>query len=113
MFTRPTRALSAADAVRLSAQGAVAILDVRGADEIARTGKARGAHHIPLPHIPSRCDPRRPDFDATLSGRPIAVYCASGNRSGTAVQLLRSMGHAEVHNIGGLGDWIAAGGVVD
>jgi len=113
MFARPARVLSPAEAIRLSSSGAMTVIDVRGADEVARTGKARGAHHIPLPQIASKGDPRHPEFEPELSGRPIAVYCASGNRSGVAAQVLRSLGHAEVHNIGGLGDWMAAGGAVD
>jgi len=84
---------------------------VRNADEVARSGKARGAINIPLMLLSMQADPRSPECRKELSaGAPIAVYCASGGRSGSAVALLKRMGHAEAHNIGGLGDWVAAGG---
>ena len=45
-------------------------------------------------------------------GKPVCVYCASGGRSGRAAQMLQQMGYDQVHNVGGLGDWIAGGGQV-
>ncbi len=42
----------------------------------------------------------------------VAVYCASGGRSQMAAQVLISLGYREVHNIGGLFDWQAAGGAI-
>ena len=93
--------------------GQVTLIDVRGHDEVARTGKAKGAVHIPLMRLPELADPRHPEFHAAFADRkPVAVYCASGARSARAVQILRSLGHADVQNIGGLGDWARAGGEI-
>ncbi|WP_296763159.1 rhodanese-like domain-containing protein [Sediminimonas sp.] len=93
------------------AAGAVTLIDIRDAAELARTGQAQGALHIPMMRLPMVADPRHPDHDARLSpDKPVALYCATGARSGMAARLLRQMGYAEVHNIGGLDDWIAAGG---
>jgi rhodanese-related sulfurtransferase len=101
----------AAEAVRLHAAGAVILVDVREPDEVAQSGKATGALVIPLGEIAFRADPASPGFlPAFGSGRPVALYCVSGARSGRAGQILRGLGYAEVANFGGLSDWIAAGG---
>ena len=94
------------------AAGRIALVDVREAGEIRATGKASGAVAIPLAVLTVKADPLAPD--ALLApGRPVAVYCASGGRSGMAAQVLRRMGYETVWNIGGLRDWQAAGGPVE
>ena len=108
---QPASGLSPADAVRLIAEGSIQVIDVRGHDEVARSGKAKGAVHIPLFQIAQQADPRHPEFHPSLTtDKPVAVYCASGARSGMAAQTLRQFGFAEVHNIGGLMHWQSAGG---
>lgn len=113
-FRRQTApALSLTDAVMRVAAGEILLIDVRDHGEVAQSGMARGAVHIPLMRLPMMADPRHPDFDARLAGgKPIAIYCASGARSGMAVNILHKLGHAEVHNLGGLRNWINAGGAV-
>ncbi|MDH5797648.1 MAG: rhodanese-like domain-containing protein [Paracoccaceae bacterium] len=104
---------SAADAVRDAAENGVTLLDVRGHDEVAMSGKAKDAVHIPLMLVQHHADPRHPEFNKALDpSKPVAVYCASGARSRMATQMLNQMGYAQVHNIGGFGDWVAAGGSV-
>ena len=93
--------------------GDVVVIDVREVGEVAASGKAKGALHIPLATLRMKADPRSPECLAELkNGKPIAVYCASGGRSGMAVQVLQQMGHDDVHNIGGFGHWVQAGGSV-
>jgi len=107
-------ALSPQDAVRGAQDGSVIVIDVREHGEVAMSGKAKGAIHIPLMQLPFKADPRHPDHDPNLrTDRKIALYCASGARSGSAAMLLRQMGYENVHNIGGLGHWIQAGGTVE
>jgi rhodanese-related sulfurtransferase len=90
--------------------GAIAVIDVREAAEIAASGKAKGALHIPLSLIPIKADPKAPDCAKGLDlAKPVAVYCASGMRSGAAVQALKKLGY-DAHNIGTIRDWAAAGG---
>ncbi len=111
---KTTAGLSPRDAVARAAEDRLTLIDVRGHDELARTGKAAGAVHIPLMLLQSQADPRHPEFHPALSaGQPVAVYCASGARSGLAKQMLEGFGFAEVHNIGGLGDWTGAGGPLE
>jgi rhodanese-related sulfurtransferase len=103
--------ISAADAVRLCESGALLLIDVREGGEVAQSGKARGAFHIPLMALPNRADPQAPGFDARLDiSKPIAIYCATGARSAMAAHMLRRLGYTQVHNIGGFGNWLAAGG---
>ena len=96
------------------AAGEVTLVDVRDPMELSMSGKARGAVNIPLGRVATECDPRHPEFNAKLSlERPVAVYCASGARSGQAKSFLERMGFGEVINLGGLHDWAAAGGAVE
>lgn len=94
------------------AEGRIALVDVREAGEIRASGKACGALAIPLAVLRVKADPAAPDALLT-PGRPVAVYCASGGRSGMAAQALRQMGYETVWNIGGLRDWQVAGGQVE
>ncbi len=109
-----TPALPIADAIARVASGQMILIDLRDHSEVAQTGKARGALHIPLMRLPMMADPRHPDFDARLAGdKPIGLYCASGARSGMAANILQKLGHAEIHNLGGLHHWAAAGGAIE
>lgn len=97
--------------IEMAARGEVLLLDVREVAELQASGTAKGAVHIPLSLVPLRADPKAPDFDARLAGKPIAVFCAAGARAGQAVQVLERLGH-QAWNIGGFGHWAGAGGPV-
>lgn len=106
--------LTAADAVQGAADGTIIVVDVREYGEVAGSGKAKGALHIPLMRLRDMADPRHPDCHPRLAqDAKIAVYCASGGRSYSAEKMLRQMGYQDVHNIGGLGHWVRAGGALD
>jgi len=110
---RPEPGRPAAAVVAAVAAGEMTLIDVREAGEIRASGIAAGAIHIPLGLIPVKADPAAPDRPAGLrEDRPVALYCASGARSGRAAQALRQMGYTDVTNLGGLADWVAAGGQV-
>lgn len=114
-FKRQTSpALPVSDAVARVGKGEMLLIDVRDHAEVSQTGKAKDALHIPLMRLPMMADPRHPDFDKRLAGdKPIAVYCASGARSGMGVNVLKKLGYSEANNLGGLQHWIAAGGAVE
>lgn len=106
--------LSPQEAVAKAKNGEIVVVDVRDHNELAMTGKAEGAVHIPLSVLQMQANPSSPDFNTALAaGKPIAVYCASGARSSMATQVLQQHGFAEVHNIGGLGHWQMAGGAIE
>lgn len=75
------------------------VLDVRTPEEIAETGIVKGA---------LSADVRSPTFKTSmevLGLKPdkdeIKVYCKSGKRAETAVQILKDMGYQHVTNLGG------------
>ncbi|WP_372603917.1 rhodanese-like domain-containing protein, partial [Actibacterium sp.] len=75
--------LDAATAVQKVAAGELTLIDVRDAAELKASGHAAGALHIPLTVLQMKVDPRSPEHIAELTpDRPIALYCASGGRSG-------------------------------
>ena len=82
-----------------TAQGGL-LLDVRTDREFAM-GRIRGATQI---------DFYRNDFQSELEKLdpkvPVYVYCRSGNRSGQAAKMMKSMGFKTVYNLeGGMGAW--------
>lgn len=113
-LNRPAAApgLSAADFVN-APDGAI-VIDVREHGEVAMSGKAKGALHIPLMMLQFRADPAHPDYEPLLDrDARIAVYCASGGRSSSAKMILERLGYNDVHNIGGFGHWMQAGGALE
>ena len=106
--------MTPAEAVAQADQGSVTVIDVREHGEVASSGKAKGAIHIPLMRLRDMADPRHPDFvEALKDSGPLCVYCASGARSHSATMMLQQLGYDEVHNIGGLGHWVQAGGALE
>ena len=93
------------------ARGEMLLIDVRDPGEVRASGLAAGAVNIPLSILHLKADPTAPDA-ALAPGKPVVLYCASGARSGMAARMLRQMGYDPVWNLGGLQDWIAAGGPV-
>ena len=72
------------------------VIDVRSEREFQATA-VQGAINLPLPQLEQRI--REVVADGTT---PIALYCASGARSGIACTMLKQMGYADVRNAGGL-----------
>ena len=72
------------------------VIDVRSEREFQATA-LHGAINLPLSKLAHRIREVAAD-EAT----PIALYCASGARSGIACMMLKQMGYADVRNAGGL-----------
>jgi len=89
--------------VRQVLDGNAQLLDVRNNSEW-KTRHAKNAIHISLPSLLSD------NTDALIKNTPIYIYCESGNRASMAESFLSDQGF-EAINIGGLNDWVAAGGV--
>lgn len=90
-------------AQELLAEGAT-MVDVRESSEW-RTGHAPAAIHIPLADLTRRAGRFNKD-------QPIIVVCASGMRSRTGAQTLRSLGYTATSLSGGMRSWSHAGGRV-
>jgi len=94
--------VNVATANLLNGRTDVAILDVRSQGEYAQ-GHIPGAKLIPLNQLPDRV------AEIPRDGQVI-VACATGHRSGAAVEFLRSEGFDNVHSlIGGIRAWGKAG----
>ena len=103
--TGPLSAVEQVDGKALServAAGEIVVLDVRGIVE-RREGHVSGSMHIPLGHLEDRLDELPKD-------RKIAVHCASGVRSATAISVLAKHGIQNVCNLtGGFNEYKMAG----
>ncbi len=86
----------------MTAGNAPLLVDVREAWEY-NSGHIEGAVHLPLSQFTQRYTELRPDA-------PIVFVCASGARSGEAVQFLYRLGYQKVFNlVGGMSAWLAGG----
>jgi rhodanese-related sulfurtransferase len=105
--------LTPAQIVEQHRQGAITVVDVRDISELKASGTASGGVHAPLMLLQAKADPQHPEHDKRLNPNdPIALFCASGARSGMAAAMLQRLGYKQVHNVGGFGDWVRAGGQV-
>ena len=101
------------EAQEMVAKGAL-LVDVRDGTEVAATGKAAGAVHVPRGSLEFKADPESPGHDKNFSrDRPVILHCASGGRAALAGKLLKDFGYDKVYNLGGFKDWVEAGGKVD
>jgi rhodanese-related sulfurtransferase len=102
-----------ADEAREKMAAGALLLDLRDAPELEANGRAAGSHHIPRGMLEMRADPASPFHDPQMRpDRPVILHCASGGRAALAGKLLLDMGYADVTNMGGLKDWIEAGGAM-
>lgn len=81
--------------------GAV-LLDVRSPDEFA-SGHLPKAVNVPVQELGARVG------ELGRKERPVVVYCHSGMRSSTAARVLRRNGFRDVHDLGAMARWRAAG----
>jgi rhodanese-related sulfurtransferase len=85
----------------------VAVIDVREPNEW-NLGHIPGAVHIPRGVLESGIEPRVP------RERKVVLYCASGNRSALAAEMLGQMGYRDVSSLStGFRGWAQAGGEVE
>jgi rhodanese-related sulfurtransferase len=112
---REVETLSADEAVELTSDPGVVFVDVREGEELQRTGKLRGAVHVPRGFLEFYADPTSPSHKQELgSARQMVLYCGSGSRSVLAAKTLRDMGITNVaHVAGGFAALQQAGAAVD
>ena len=106
--------LSAEDAVKLVGDPGVVLVDVREGEELQKTGKVRGAVHVPRGFLEFHADPTSPSHKAELGGgKRLVLYCGSGSRSALAARALKEMGIDNVaHVAGGFGALKQAGAAI-
>lgn len=99
------------DAQKMIAEGNALVVDVRDTPEIEKSGKIKGALHVPRGMLEFRADPESPYHDQSFTkDRPIILYCASGGRSALSGKALKDLGYENVHNLGAFKDWAESGG---
>ncbi|MFZ2406243.1 MAG: rhodanese-like domain-containing protein [Methylobacter sp.] len=87
---------------KLLENGEVALIDVRGAGELAH-GVIEGARHVPLHLLPLRAHEMDKDI-------PHVYYCRSGARSAQACAFMAGQGHGKSFNLqGGIIAWVQSG----
>lgn len=87
---------------KLLENGEVALIDVRGAGELAY-GVIAGARHIPLHLLPLKAH----EMDKNI---PHVYYCRSGARSAQACAFMAGQGHGKSFNLqGGIIAWVQSG----
>jgi rhodanese-related sulfurtransferase len=105
--------ISGKEAQEMVANGAL-LLDIRDSAELAATGKAAGALHVPRGSLEFKADLSLPTADKNFAlDKPVILHCASGGRAALAGKLLKDMGYQKVYNLGGFKDWVEAGGKVE
>ena len=105
--------ISGKEAQEMVANGAV-LVDIRDSAEVAQTGKAAGALHIPRGSLEFKADLTAPSADKSFAlDKPVILHCASGGRAALAGKLLKDFGYEKVFNLGGFKDWVDAGGKVE
>jgi rhodanese-related sulfurtransferase len=93
--------VSVQQAADLRENGAL-MLDVRTVDEW-NEAHIPNASLIPLDQLEGRVNEVSTDI-------PVVIYCRSGNRSQTALWILRNAGYTNVHHmLGGIIAWVEAG----
>lgn len=94
------RSISVRDAYDLLSEGKSIALDVRTYSEYI-AGHIPQSQHIPLDQL--KTEVIKNDID---SEKDIIVYCASGNRSQIACDILQKHGYERCYNLsGGIGVW--------
>lgn len=75
------------------------IIDVRTSSEFG-ISHYPNATNIPLDELPKHLNELKEE------GKPVILYCRSGNRSGIGMNFLHQQGLQEVYNGGGLSDML-------
>ena len=116
-FLKPAPAapqMSMKDIAAKAKAGELLLIDVRERAELAASGTAQHAIHIPVGLIAMKADPKSPDHDKRFKADvPVAVFCASGGRSALAGKVLQEMGFTQVFNLVPFKDWAEGGGAVE
>tara|TARA_B100000768_G_scaffold136092_1_gene127000 strand:+ start:3632 stop:4009 length:378 start_codon:yes stop_codon:yes gene_type:complete len=97
------------EALDMQNNGAL-IIDTRESNELAMTGKIKGAIHIPRGLIEFQNKETNPNgVDGFTKDKKIILYCAAGARAALAGKALKDLGFNSVYNLGGFPDWINSG----
>lgn len=89
-------------------------IDVRDSSAIEETGTIAGALRIPRGFIEFAADENLPfHVDALKKDKAIYLVCGAGGMAALCGKTLLDMGFDHVTNIGGISEWIDAGGATE
>jgi rhodanese-related sulfurtransferase len=106
--------ITPAEAAELVRTRNALIVDLRDGTEIKASGKVKGAVAVTRGMLEFRADPASSTHNpAFRTDRPIILYCGSGSRAALAGKTLLELGFTDVRNLGGLKNWMDAGGEIE
>lgn len=78
------------------------LIDIRDIRELKKTGKIKGAIHMPRGMLEFWLDPKSPYYKKDISPQKTKIfYCASNWRSALATQAIQNMGFENVCHVKG------------
>ena len=103
---------SIAEGLEMLGRDDVLFVDIRDVREVAKTGRIKGARHVPRGMLEFWIDPESSYHrEVFVSGKRFVFFCAGGLRSVLAAQAVQHMGLKPVaHIAGGFAAWKEAGG---
>jgi len=105
--------ISPEEAKDMMAKGDTLVVDVRDANEIAKSGMIAGAINVSRGMLEFRADPSSPYHDKAFDrSKTVILYCASGGRSALGGKALKELGYANVLNLGSFNNWVESNGAV-
>jgi rhodanese-related sulfurtransferase len=106
--------ISSDDGIGKHDAGNSLFIDVRDSSDIVKSGTIAGALRIPRGFLEFAADENLPYFNSKLSkDADIVLVCAAGGQAALAGKTLKDMGYKNVFNVGGIADWVAAGGKIE
>jgi rhodanese-related sulfurtransferase len=107
--------ISIAEGLEMLGRDDVLFVDIRDVREVAKTGRIKGARHVPRGMLEFWIDPASPYHKPIFAeNRTFIFYCAGAWRSALSAKTAQDMGLRPVaHLEGGIGAWIDANGPID
>lgn len=103
-------AITPEEAEKLRGNPKVLFVDVRDAEEVAKSGKIAGAINVSRGMLEFRADENTPYHDKNFAkDKTVILYCASGGRSALSGRALQELGYGDVRNLGAFKDWAEKG----
>ena len=102
------------DGIEKHKEGEALFIDVRDSADIANTGTITNCLRIPRGMIEFVADEASPLHDKNLAkNKEIVLVCGAGGMAALTGKTLLDMGYTKIQNVGGIGDWIKAGGPME
>ena len=97
------KTITAAEALKMSNEGACTLIDIREKGELDKTGRIENSNHIPRGMLEFWLDPEGPYFKSGKidMNKEMVLFCAGGLRSALAVKSLKEMGFEKISHIDG------------